>query len=257
LPIDEGLNVSGLVGAVQFLTRVPIRTRQAIPASRSVPWFPVAGALIGLAVGAIAAGMYELVPPGVAAAVAVLAGVLITGAFHEDGLADTFDAIAGAFTRERRLEILDDPRHGTYGVAALCGSIVLRIVCVASVGPAAAFAGLVSAHVLGRSAATVTIVSQPSATRHGLGATAVRDVPTTPAVIGAISGVAVTAVAVGWWIAVLVPVVVVSTAMMVAVARRALGGVNGDVLGAVEQLGECATIVAITALGTRHPIWWQ
>ncbi len=125
---------SGFVGALQFLTRVPIRTSSAIPISRSVPWFPTVGALIGAAVGGIAAGMMELVPAAVAAAVAVLAGVILTGAFHEDGLADMADAVAGGFTRERRLEILEDPRHGSYGVAALSGSIVLRIVSVASLG---------------------------------------------------------------------------------------------------------------------------
>ena len=64
---------------------------------------------------------------------------------------------AGGWTVERRLEILDDPRHGTYGVAALCGSIVLRVVAVASLAPAAAFAGLVAAHALGRGAAVVAM----------------------------------------------------------------------------------------------------
>ena len=68
----------------------------------------------------------------VGAAVGVLVGVLVTGAFHEDGLADLADAVAGGTTPERRLEILRDPHHGTYGVAALCGSIVLRIIIVGS-----------------------------------------------------------------------------------------------------------------------------
>ena len=136
----------------------------------AVTWFPVVGALIGAAVGGLAAGLGELVPATVAAAVAVLFGVLLTGAFHEDGLADTADAIAGGWSRQRRFEILRDPRHGSYGVAALSGSIVVRIVAVGSLGPAAAFAGLVSAHTLGRGAAVAAMGWAPVARPDGLGA---------------------------------------------------------------------------------------
>ena len=82
----------GFVAAVQFLTRVPVRTAQASDMARAVTWFPVVGALIGAAVGGVAVGLGELVPMPVAAAVAVLFGVLVTGAFHEDGLADSADA---------------------------------------------------------------------------------------------------------------------------------------------------------------------
>ena len=120
----------GFVAAVQFLTRVPVRTKRPSDLSAAVVWFPVVGALVGAAVGVVAAVLGEVVPMPVAATVAVLAGVLLTGAFHEDGLADTADAIWGGWTRERRLEILKDPRHGTYGVAALAGSIVVRVVAV-------------------------------------------------------------------------------------------------------------------------------
>ena len=168
----------GLLAAVQFLTRVPVRTTRPPDLAGAVIWFPVVGALVGAAVGGVAAGLGELVPAGVAAAVAVLFGVLVTGAFHEDGLADTADAVAGGWTVERRLEILDDPRHGTYGVAALCGSIVLRVVAVASLAPAAAFAGLVAAHALGRGAAVVVMGVVPAAGPDGLGADYARAVGT-------------------------------------------------------------------------------
>ena len=133
----------------------------------AVSWFPVVGALVGAAVGGVAAGLGELVPMSVAAAVGRAVRRAVTGAFHEDGLADTADAVAGGWTVERRLEILKDPRHGSYGVAALCGSIVLRIVAVATLGPAAAFAGLVAAHALGRGAAVVTMGVAPVARADG------------------------------------------------------------------------------------------
>ena len=121
--------MKGLLGAIQFLTRVPIRLSEPPELARCVPWFPLVGGVIGLAVGGVAAGLAELVPMAVAAAVAIIAGVMITGAFHEDGLADTADAFGGGWTREQRLRILGDPLHGSYGVAALCGTIVVRILC--------------------------------------------------------------------------------------------------------------------------------
>ena len=111
----------------------------------------------------------EVVPATVAAAVAVLGGVALTGAFHEDGLADTADALGGT-TPERRREILKDSRHGSYGVAAMTGSIVVRILCLASLGPAAAFAGAVAAHTLGRGAAVSVMRLAPATSRPGLGA---------------------------------------------------------------------------------------
>ena len=95
-----------LLAALQFLTRVPIRLRREPSLSKTVAWFPVAGALIGVAVGGVAAGMWHLTSPLVAAAVAIAIGLLITGAFHEDGLGDVADAFGGGWTVERRLEIL-------------------------------------------------------------------------------------------------------------------------------------------------------
>ena len=96
--------------------------------------------------GGVAAALMHIVPPFVAAALAVMLGALLTGAFHEDGLADVADAFAGGWTREDRLRILDDPLHGSYGVAALCGSIVLYVVrapfAVCVVGGAAVAAAI-------------------------------------------------------------------------------------------------------------------
>ena len=96
---------------------------------------------------------------------------MLTGAFHEDGLADTADALGRVEHPNERREILKDSRHGSYGVAAMCSTIVLRVVCVASLGPAAAFAGLVAAHTLGRGAAVAVMgTARAGARPTGLGA---------------------------------------------------------------------------------------
>jgi len=249
--------VKGLLGATQFLTRVPIRLSEPPVLARCVPWFPLVGGVIGLAVGGVAAGLAELVPMTVAAAVAIIAGVMITGAFHEDGLADTADAFAGGWTREQRLRILGDPLHGSYGVAALCGTIVVRILAVASLGPAAAFAGLVAAHALGRAAAVGAMATFPLATADGLGAGYASGLSRKGAFLGALSGVAIATIATGWWVGPLAGAAVVAVATVGALAMRKIGGVTGDVLGAVEQVTECLVLVVVTALATRHPLWWR
>jgi adenosylcobinamide-GDP ribazoletransferase len=249
--------VNGLLGALQFLTRVPIRLSDPPELTRCVPWFPFVGGLIGLAVGGAAAGLAELVPMAVAAAVAIVAGVLITGAFHEDGLADTADAFGGGWTREQRLHILGDPLHGSYGVAAMCGTIVVRILCVASLAPAPAFAGLVAAHAIGRSAAVGTMATFPLATADGLGAGYATGLSRRRAVVGILSGVTIAALATGWWVGPLAAAGVAAAVAVGVLGLRKIGGVTGDVLGAVEQVTECLVLVVVTGLATRHSLWWR
>lgn len=243
------------LGAVQFLTRVPIRLAHPPSLASCVPWFPVVGAVVGAAVGGVAAGLMEWVPSSVAAAVAVLFGVLLTGAFHEDGLADTADAMGG-WSPEQRREILKDSRHGSYGVAALCGSIVLRIVCVATLGPAAAFGGLVAAHTLGRTASVATMAIASPPPTEGLGADFMRSLSRPAAIVGVLAGLAITTLAVGWWAAPLALAAGVAALFVATFTGRALGGVSGDVLGAVEQVAECTVLVVVTALAGHHTLWW-
>jgi adenosylcobinamide-GDP ribazoletransferase len=247
---------SGFAGAVQFLTRAPVRRATAAETADVVIWFPVVGALIGALAGGTVAGLTHLVPSPVAAAVGVLVGVLVTGAFHEDGLADTADAIAGGSTRERRFEILKDPRHGTYGVAALCGSIVLRVVTVATLGPAAAFAGLVAAHTLGRGAAVATMAAAPIARPDGLGADYARSVGAGRAALAALIAVAIAALVTGWWVGPLAVAAAVAAVGVAILARRSFGGITGDILGAIEQVAEALVLVVVSGLAQRHAVWW-
>lgn len=250
--------MTGFLGAVQFLTRVPISLRAAVPHERVVPWFPIVGALIGIAVGGTAAGLAQLVPVAVAGTSAVLIGLLITGAFHEDGLADIADAFGGGWTRERRMEILKDSRHGTYGVAALSGSIVLRAVCAASLAsPAAAFASFVAAHTLGRGAAVVAMKTAPPAAESGLGVDAASSLQLGRTSVGLLAGVAVTTAVAGWWVLPFLAAALVAMGTVVTLAIRKIGGLAGDVLGAVEVVTECLVLVVATGLASRSTVWWQ
>lgn len=246
-----------LLAALQFLTRVPIRLRQEPSLSRTVAWFPLAGAIIGAAVGGVAAGMWQLTTPLVAAAVAVVIGLLITGAFHEDGLGDIADAFGGGWTVERRLEILKDSRHGTYGVAAISSSIVLRIVALGAVaGPAAMFASVLAAHTMGRVAAVGMAGTMRLASNTGLGADYGRSTTRTRAAVGSAVGLAITVAAIGWWAAPLALAALLAATATGLLARRKIGGISGDVLGAAEQVAECLCLVVLSGLSIRHPLWW-
>lgn len=251
-----------LRAAVAFLTRVPVpmpaSRHEHVDLSAAVPWYPVVGALVGVVVGGAAAGLLHLVPPLVAAAVAVVVGVVVTGAFHEDGLADVMDAFVGGWTRADRMRILKDPLHGSYGVAALCASIVIRVSCIAAFGvsPAVAFACVVAAHTLGRCGAVALMVVAPTATVDGLGARAARSLPVARAWAGVAAGVAVAIVATGWWAGPFVVAAVVGTAVIGAWSTNKIGGVTGDVLGAAEQVTECIVLVVATGLVTRSSLWW-
>lgn len=238
-----------MLAALQFLTRVHIRLRREPSLERTVAWFPLAGALIGAAVGATAAGLWFVVPPLLAGVLAVAVGLLITGAFHEDGLGDIADAFGGGWTVERRLEILKDSRHGTYGVAAMCASIVVRMVALGSLtGPWQMFAAAVAAHTMGRVAAVAMAGTMRLATHSGLGADYGRGTTRGRAIVGSCSGLAVTAVVVGWhatWLAVAAVAAVLAVGLL---ARRKIGGISGDVLGATEQVAECLCLVVLSGL---------
>ena len=196
-------------------------------------------------------------PPLVAAAVAIAVGLLMTGAFHEDGLGDIADAFGGGTTVERRLQILKDPRHGTYGVCAICASIVVRVACVASMpGPRRCSSRLLVAGALGRAAAVVLTAAMPPASYDGLGATAAGELGRArrgsrwsspchrrrgrrlvdPGRSSALP----------------------AAARWSGRARDSkIGGINGDVLGATEVVTECLCLVVASGLATHASLWWS
>jgi len=251
--------LASFLGAAQFLTRVPIRTRSAAPPRAIVAWFPVVGALVGAAIAAVAVGLDRVLAPLPAATVAVLAGVAITGAFHEDGLADSADAIAGGATPARRLEILRDSRLGTYGTAAVCGSVLLRVAAVGALldaGWQPTLAALVAEHAVARTAGVVLMVTVEPAETGGLGASFAGQVSRPLAAITVGVGVTIGALATGWWVLPFVAGTLAAVALVGVLGRRAFGGVNGDLFGAAEQLAELAIVVTASGLAAAHTVWW-
>jgi len=249
--------VRGFPTAVGFLTRVRVARSARGPGDvgRSVPWFPVVGALLGVALAAAYVGARAVLPPVVAAVAAVGIGLGLTGALHEDGLADTMDALGG-WNRTEALRILKDPAHGTFGVSAIVLSIVIRAAALASLDPWAALGTLPAAHALSRGAAMVLLRVGPSATEEGLGASFAASVTTRGAAVAGAVGLILASVGMGVWA---VPAMILTSASVGLVgwiAVRRIGGVTGDVLGAAQQSAEVVILLVGAAAGPALA-WWR
>jgi adenosylcobinamide-GDP ribazoletransferase len=241
--------MSGFRVAVSLLTRIPVGSGRHTEESlaRAVPWFPVVGVLIGLSVAVVYALASFLWFGFVASVVAVGTGILLTGAFHEDGLADTVDAFGGGRDTEQTLRILKDPSLGTFGTIALIVSFLLRVGALSMLSVISALWVLPAAHALSRAIA-IGALGWVSPVGGGLGADYGRNVTKTRAAVAIVVGLAVAGAALGW---VAVPAVAfcgVAAWGWSRVALRRIGGLSGDVLGAIQQTNEVVILLAGAAL---------
>ena len=239
-----------------FLTRLPggAHPRDDRELGRSVPWFPVVGAVVGAVSGGVYWALHGPLGGTLAAALAVAAGVITTGGFHEDGLADTADSLGGT-SRERRLEIMKDSRVGAFGVLALVLSTLVRVFAVSSLESLDGLVALVVAHTVGRSTAVATMGLVPAAGGSGLGHSYTEHLPRawTAVAVTASSAVAASLGPAG---AVALLGAAAGAVAVGLIARRALGGTTGDVLGAIEQVGEMAVLVSAAGLAATHGWSW-
>lgn len=236
--------------ALAFLTRLPGGTHPEGQAgiTASVPWFGVVGLLVGAIGSTVYVGASELVSPLSAATLAFIVTGLATGGFHEDGLADSFDALAGGWTPQRRLEILKDSRHGTFGVMSLVLITILKISALVPLTGWDAVLGLTAAHCIGRAAAVGVMGFAPTATADGLGADYARSLSKVSALLGTLVGVVVAVVAFGVWAPAVLGAVAMGSIAVVLWAKAKIGGVTGDLLGAVEQVGEAIVVLGASAI---------
>jgi adenosylcobinamide-GDP ribazoletransferase len=245
-----------LLAALTFLTRLPLDRfvlEDAAPADLGASsWaFPVAGIVVGL-IGGIAYGIaLALALPLLAAAlIAIGATILATGGLHEDGLADSADGLGGR-DREEKLSIMRDSRIGTYGVLALILGVALRAAALERIaGFWAVLGALIAAHALARGFLPVALRFLDPARADGLGASAGH--PASRAVLWSCGiAVAVAGLCAGVRPGLLAAIAAAAVmAGMAWLAVRQLGGQTGDVLGALEQGGEIAALLAIAA-------WWS
>ena len=229
--------------ALSFCTRLPVPHAIAATGAdvaRACWALPIAGALVG-AIGALVycLAATAALPAFPAAALAVAATVLATGALHEDGLADVADGFGGGATRERKLEIMGDSRLGTYGACALVLSLLLRISAIADITQSALVAAaLLAAHIGARAVMPAVMWFVPPAKPNGLSASAGLP-PVASVVLAAIFGAAALGIGLGPGSgAIAMLVVLVGAAAVARLSIAQIGGQTGDVLGAVEQVSE-------------------
>ncbi|HYI43837.1 MAG TPA: adenosylcobinamide-GDP ribazoletransferase [Actinomycetota bacterium] len=239
----------GFVIAISFLTRIPVpaRVHTDRDIALGVPWFPVVGALIGVLCALIYGAALSEFPPFLSATLALTAGVLLTGAFHEDGLADTFDAFAGGWTKEERMRILKDPTHGTYGVLALALSAMLRAAAITTFTFPIALAVLPAAHAVSRSA-SVALLGTMRPAGEGLGASYGAAVTSRRAAVGVVIGLLIGAAGLGVWLLPVVGVVSLCTWVVGRWSLAKIGGISGDALGATQQITEIAVLAVAVAM---------
>lgn len=247
-----GRQLALLACAIQFLTRLPVPQLKAFETdwlTRSARYFPLAGQVVGALAALVLVAASQVWPPWIAALLAVGSGLLVTGALHEDGLADSADGLFGGRTPEVRVAIMKDSRIGAFGVLALGMVLGLKVAGLAALPPTTAAVALVAAHGFGRAAAAVTMWATPYAP-------AGRPTRWTPSAAGVRGWEAVVAVGLSLWPLVLMEpsaaiAAVLGGAMASAagarLAQRRLGGHTGDVLGAVEQLGEVGFLLGACA----------
>jgi adenosylcobinamide-GDP ribazoletransferase len=246
--------LSGARAALAFLTRIPCGRHPVGQAGLrwASAWFPVVGAGLGLLGCGVWAGL-ERAGFLVAAVATVAALALITGAFHEDGLADSADALGGAFQRDKLFAILKDSRIGSFGAAALILVLLLRITALAKLGPAA-MGGLVLGQALSRTPPVWLMATLPWATPSGSARSS-----------NLVAGTAVHAVIASAFAALVAGVLIahrmvplravllsveVSTVVAVVCGWRfhvRAGGLTGDFLGATQQVTDAAILVTLAA----------
>ncbi|MEM1229945.1 MAG: adenosylcobinamide-GDP ribazoletransferase [Pseudomonadota bacterium] len=241
-----------LLLAVQFLTRLPVNSDSLWSAEReaAIPrYLPLVGAALGVLLAGLLWLLSAALPQSVAALLVVSAGLLITGAFHEDGLADTFDGIGGGTDRAQALAIMRDSRLGTYGTLALIVVFALKVAVLSALPLGLACALLITTQALSRLSAVGVMATSHYVRDHGTGKPTAAGISTRSLLFASLCTGATLLVLAPWGKA--ATAVLLGTAFghlaMRALFERKLGGYTGDTLGAVQQASEITALVLALA----------
>lgn len=252
-----------LLVTIQFLTRLPVppfKNYNPQWLHQSSRHFPAVGLLVGL----LCAGVFWLASvlftPLVAAVLSTVFGIKLTGAFHEDGLADSCDGLGGGLTRERTLTIMKDSRLGTYGVLGLVSALLLKISLLAAMPLSVAIVALIIGHTASRLLCISLLALLPygGEIEHAKAKPMAQQLTLLQGLFSSgwllVAGVlvvlifpnAIQQISIGQWLLALV-LALVATDYMRRLLRRRLNGYTGDGLGATQQLSEVAIYAGLAA----------
>lgn len=237
--------------AVQYFTRLPVPRGLGYSDTRlndAVRYFPLVGIVVGLLTGSVFLLALRVFPQMLAVLLAMLAGILLTGAFHEDGLGDTCDGFGGGWDKAQILAIMKDSRIGSYGALGLVFALALKAAALAAL-PAAQFLPIaIAAHALSRFMAVTVIATQ----RYVRDDDTARARPAAQNVTraGLACAAAFALAPLAWLGAAGMAGALGASALRLLLGRyfhRRIGGYTGDCLGAVQQVTEIGFYLAALA----------
>ena len=243
--------------ALRFFTRLPIpnwfskEQDQTPKLNEAIIAFPIAGLLIGVVPAVVWYVASQFLFPYLAAALAVFIGTLITGALHEDGLADCADGLGATHDKKRALEIMRDSTIGTYGTVALIFSFIFRISALASLSVVNGLIAILIAHTVARTAMTIAIYSAKYIRASGLGDAVSEGTEKNRFLITLATTLLITAllpmgVGVAGALVAYILALFAAWAILQFIKSR-LGGYTGDGLGAMEQIAEITVLTTLAA----------
>jgi len=240
--------------ALQFLTRLPIPSN--LPYTEELfagtpRYYPLVGVIVGGICALVFLLSSQLFNAALAVALMMLFSVLLTGAFHEDGLADTFDGVGGGLTRDKALSIMKDSRLGTYGTLALVMVLLVKFAALSSLGVQAVLIALIAGHGLSRLSSVLVMVSSRYVRDHGTGKPVANGVGVLSLSIALITGLACLLLVLFF----LSPTTMLNSLIGLAIGHglmrwvytKKLGGYTGDTLGAVQQVSEVGFYLGLVA----------
>lgn len=237
--------------AFAFLTRITVKHGQEFSIARSARWFPLVGWVIGGATALVFLTLHQLIPAAPAAAIAILISTLITGGFHHDGLADTFDGLVGGWTPTDRLRILKDSRHGTYGVLAIVLQVAIQISLLSTLPATHGALALLTAHTLGRLAPIYFMLAPAAPLHEGMGATYVREVKKRDILLSTLLTIVLLIGLISLHLIFLTLILTIVGLIFLKYVKNKIGGVVGDVLGASEQIAETVILFYFVLISTH------
>jgi adenosylcobinamide-GDP ribazoletransferase len=244
--------ITDFTTSLAFCTRLPLvhsAFAEGADIARASWAFPLVGAVVGLLGGLVCWIAASLgLHPFLSGVLALGTTMFATGCLHEDGLADTADGLGGGATPQRKMEIMRDSGIGAYGAAALTLSMMLRAGAIASLaGPGLMAAALFAAHAGSRAVLPALMRIVPPARADGLSAQAGRP-PLNSVVAAALIGMVALIIGLGFSGALIAAALVaIATYIIGRLCITQIGGQTGDVLGAVEQVGEILILLVAAA----------
>ena len=238
------MSIRSLRSAMAFLTVIPVAAAEGKPGERlGRAYFPAIGALLGLIAGLSFVVVAAIATPLLAAVAATAVMAVLTGALHLDGVADAADGLLGGGDVARRLEVMRDPRLGSFGTTAIVLVLVGDVAALSALSPAKAMAALVVAGGLSRWAMLWVVAFVPYVRTSGLGVAAWGSHRSFDLLLGSVLTAIVCLL--DWRRAALaLPLVALTTVAVAVLARRRIGGATGDVYGATAELCQLATLIA-------------